>query len=179
MRKAVSALAVALILVSLAGLALMYLPQDTGSGRGHGAQNAQAAQSQNLAGMLLFAVPLVAALAVIAYGALFPQIKHEKPDSTQAPIAAAPTDKREALEAVLRVLNEDERKVVQALADWHEGFMLQKDIRWKTGLSRVKTHRVIARLSARGIVKAEKYYNTNKVSLADWIVKNEKQPTDS
>ena len=49
--------------------------------------------------------------------------------------------------------------------------MLQKDIRWKTGLSRVKTHRILHRLAKRGIVSAEKYYNTNKITLADWLTR--------
>jgi uncharacterized membrane protein len=49
--------------------------------------------------------------------------------------------------------------------------MLQKDIRWKTGLSRVKAHRILFRLAKRGIVSIEKYYNTNKIMLADWLTK--------
>jgi len=70
----------------------------------------------------------------------------------------------------LRVLNEDERKVIEALVA-EDGTMLQKDIRWKTGLSRVKTHRILFRLAKRGIVSAEKYYNTNRITLADWLTK--------
>jgi len=53
--------------------------------------------------------------------------------------------------------------------------MLQKDIRWKTGLSRVKTHRILFRLAKRGIVSAEKYYNTNKIVLASWLMKEKKE----
>ncbi|MFB0567787.1 MAG: helix-turn-helix transcriptional regulator, partial [Candidatus Bathyarchaeia archaeon] len=64
--------------------------------------------------------------------------------------------------------NDDERKIVETLVA-EGGTMLQKDIRWKTGLSRVKTHRVLFRLAKRGIVTVEKYYNTNKITLADWL----------
>ena len=78
-----------------------------------------------------------------------------------------------ALDAVLRVLNEDERKVIDTLVA-EGGTMLQKDIRWKTGLSRVKTHRILLRLAKRGIVSAEKYYNTNRITLADWLTKEKK-----
>jgi uncharacterized membrane protein len=67
-------------------------------------------------------------------------------------------------------LNEDERKVIETLVTGG-GTMLQKDIRWKTGLSRVKTHRILHRLAKRGIVSAEKYYNTNKITLADWLTR--------
>jgi len=76
---------------------------------------------------------------------------------------------------MLRVLNDDERKVIETLAA-EGGTMLQKDIRWKTGLSRVKTHRILFRLNKRGIVSAEKYYNTNKIKLADWLTKETKKP---
>jgi len=47
--------------------------------------------------------------------------------------------------------------------------MLQSDIARKTGFSRVKTHRILYRLSTRGIVTAKKYYNTYQISLAEWL----------
>lgn len=78
------------------------------------------------------------------------------------------------LDAVLRVLNEDEKKIIETLVA-EGGTMLQKDIRWKTGLSRVKTHRILFRLAGRGIVLAEKYYNTNKIVLASWLMKEKKE----
>ena len=62
----------------------------------------------------------------------------------------------------------DERKVVDALLK-SGGSMLQKDISWKTGFSRVKTHRVLARLIRRDVVASEKYYNTNRITLSNWI----------
>jgi len=46
---------------------------------------------------------------------------------------------------------------------------LQKYITKEAGLSRLKTHRVVAALSERGIVQVEKYGNTNQVSLAKWF----------
>jgi uncharacterized membrane protein len=46
---------------------------------------------------------------------------------------------------------------------------LQKYITKETGLSRLKTHRVVAALSERGIVIVEKYANTNQVSLVKWF----------
>jgi len=38
-------------------------------------------------------------------------------------------------------------------------------------LSRLQTHRVVARLAERGIVTLEKTGNTNQVLLADWLNK--------
>jgi len=52
-----------------------------------------------------------------------------------------------------------------------DGKYLQKYIRTETGLSRLKTHRVIARFAERGMVTLEKVGNTNEVRLVDWLKK--------
>ncbi len=70
------------------------------------------------------------------------------------------------IETALRFLDADERKVAELLLEAN-GTMLQKDISWKTGFSRVKTHRVLARLIRRGLVSAEKYYSTNRIFLSE------------
>ncbi len=117
--------------------------------------------------LILFVVPLVVVVAVLGYALVFPELSDEKPE--QKPSFVPTVQKGEsALGAVLRVLNDDERKVIETLVA-EGGTMLQKDIRWKTGLSRVKTHRILFRLAKRGIVSAEKYYNTNRITLADWL----------
>jgi hypothetical protein len=119
--------------------------------------------------LLLFVAPLVVFVGVLAYALAFPELGEGKPKIE--PSSAPMVKKGEsALDAVLRVLNEDERKVIEALVA-EDGTTLQKDIRWKTGLSRVKTHRILFRLAKRGIVSAEKYYNTNRITLADWLMK--------
>ena len=72
------------------------------------------------------------------------------------------------LESIIKTLSDDERKVIEVLAA-HEGKYLQKYIRNEVGLSRLQTHRVVARLAERGIVTLEKTGNTNNVLLADWL----------
>ena len=74
--------------------------------------------------------------------------------------------------SVLKTLKEDERKVVDVLIS-HDGKYLQKYVRKEAGLSRLKTHRVLARLAERGIVTLEKTGNTNEVRIADWLKKEE------
>src|SRR5437879_9407102 len=69
---------------------------------------------------------------------------------------------------VLKTLKPEERSIVHVL-DAHGGTYLQKYITKEAGLSRLKTHRVVAALSERGIVQVEKYGNTNQVSLAEWF----------
>jgi len=119
--------------------------------------------------LVLFVVPLVVLVGVLAYALVFPELSEEKPK--REPSLVPMVEKGESvLDAVLRVLSEDERKVIETLVE-ESGAMLQKDIRWKTGLSRVKTHRILFRLAKRGIVSSEKYYNTNRITLADWLQK--------
>ncbi len=134
-----------------------------------------------------FGVAFIIAVAVaivgiggIVYFALFPEIRinnslirQVQTTSTPATVAVqAPTKRPETTaspyESVLKTLTADERKVVQVLAS-HSGKYLQKYIRNEAGLSRLQTHRIVARLAERGIVSLEKTGNTNTVILANWL----------
>lgn len=181
MRKALLIPVIALILVSIAGLVMFsyeggFGGGSGGAGRGFGAQGAAGAQSSGLDSvwLVVFAVPLAVALVAVGYMAAFPEIKTVK--TKEVAEGAEEAKQSQTLEAILRVLNDDEKKVVQALAEAKEGAMLQKDIRWKTGMTRVKTHRVLARLATRDIIHAEKHYNTNKITLNNWITTNNNIP---
>ena len=77
-----------------------------------------------------------------------------------------------SIEIALRLLESDEKRVVKVLVE-AGGSMLQKEISWKTGFSRVKTHRILVRLLRRGVVTSEKYYNTNKITLSKWLLNQE------
>jgi len=156
------------VAVSSFGLIIFGFEESFG-GRGYG-MGAGVPQSFWL---ILFAVPLIVALTGLGYILVFPSLGDEKPKQKPSPVPTV--EKGETvLDAVLRVLNDEERKVIETLVA-EGGTMLQKDIRWKTGLSRVKTHRILFRLAKRGVVSAEKYYNTNKITLADWLTKEEKK----
>ncbi len=152
------------LLVSFLGLLVFGFEGGFG-GRGRG----MGAEVPRSFWLFLFVVPLVVVVAVLGYALVFPELSEKKPKEKPSSIPAVERGES-ALDAVLRVLNEDERKVIETLVA-EGGMMLQKDIRWKTGLSRVKTHRILFRLAKRGIVSAEKYYNTNKIVLADWLTK--------
>ncbi|MFB3888474.1 MAG: helix-turn-helix transcriptional regulator [Candidatus Bathyarchaeia archaeon] len=73
-------------------------------------------------------------------------------------------------DSVLKTLTADERRVVEVLGI-HGGKYLQKYIRKEVNLSRLQTHRIVARLADRGVVTVEKTGNTNTVLLADWLKK--------
>ena len=73
-----------------------------------------------------------------------------------------------SFDGIMRILREDERKVCLTILN-EGGVVLQKDIRWKTGFSKVKTHRVVERLAERGVVNIKKTEGRNTVSLAPWL----------
>lgn len=104
-----------------------------------------------------------ASIAVIAVGGyvLAPEIPYRK-GSPPVGIAFQPVG------TVMRVVKEDERKVLKALMD-AGGQCTQRDIAKQTQFTRLKTHRIIARLAERGIVLVEKYGNTNKITLPQWL----------
>jgi predicted transcriptional regulator len=122
---------------------------------------------------VIFAVLIgvtVIGIVGMAYYVVYPQIRMGTAQSAAAyqNIAQKTSSVSSPYESVSKTLTEEERKIIEVLND-HNGKYLQKYIRNDTGLSRLKTHRIIARLADRGIVTLEKTGNTNQVYLADWL----------
>jgi uncharacterized membrane protein len=107
---------------------------------------------------LLFLSTVLASMVGVIYFLVLPEMKNY----------ASGANGRENTSMVLRTLKPQERAVVNVLSV-HGGAYLQKHITKEAGLSRLKTHRVVAALSERGIVTVEKVGNTNQVSLAKWF----------
>jgi len=78
------------------------------------------------------------------------------------------SSKSSPYESVLKTLNDDEQKVLMVLKK-HNGKYLQKYIRNEAKISRLKTHRILARFAERGIVTLKKIGNTNEVTIAEWL----------
>ncbi len=122
---------------------------------------------------VLFAIMIgitVVGIVGIGYYLVYPQMKMGAVQ-IQAPIQSASTQTVNGVtpyESVSKTLTEEELKIINVL-NAHNGQYLQKYIRSETGLSRLKTHRIIARLADRGIVSLEKTGNTNQVFLANWL----------
>jgi predicted PurR-regulated permease PerM len=115
----------------------------------------------------LIAITIISVIG-IAYYLVYPQIRG---GMSQTPVTQGPLiNSTAAYESVAKTLTEDERKIIQVLQT-HNGKYLQKYIKAETGLSRLQTHRILARLSDRDIVRLEKTGNTNQVALADWLNK--------
>ncbi len=109
-----------------------------------------------LSSLLFLSIVLVSTVGVI-YFLVLPEMKNY-----------ASGNGKETISVVLRTLRPEEREVVKVLYA-HGGTYLQKFITKEAGLSRLKTHRVVAALSERGIVHVERRGNTNEVSLVKWF----------
>jgi len=116
---------------------------------------------------LLFLSTVVASVVGVIYFLVLPEMKTY--------YAPGNGNGRENTAVVLKTLKPEERSIVNVL-DVHGGTYLQKYITREAGLSRLKTHRVVAALSERGIVQVEKYGNTNQVKLAKWFHDGIHQP---
>lgn len=125
---------------------------------------------------ILFGILLILSIGLIIVGLggtvyfyLFPEISYSKVN-LQKPEIQVSKSSDSSFESVLKTMKDDERKVLEVLKN-HNGKYLQKYIRTEAGLSRLKTHRILARFADRGIVTLEKRGNTNEVKLKEWLKK--------
>jgi predicted transcriptional regulator len=122
---------------------------------------------------VIFAVLIgvtVIGIVGLGYYLLYPQMRISamQPAAASEKIAQKTSSSTLPYESVSKTLTEEERKIIEVLNN-HNGKYLQKYIRNETGLSRLQTHRIIARLADRGIVSLEKTGNTNQVIMASWL----------
>jgi len=118
---------------------------------------------------ILFAVVVgivLVSVAGLVYFVMLPEIKTTT--QTIQTQTLQTSSKASAFDSVLKTLNDDEKKVLMVLKK-HNGKYLQKYIRNETELSRLKTHRILARFAEREIVTLQKTGNTNEVLLAEWL----------
>ncbi len=141
--------------------------------------------------MVLF---IVAALSVVgvAYYLIFPEIRRSpaspvspssSPESRTSPVSNGETVSDNHLNAakheenatqtaswpvLIKTSKPEERKVLEILAA-HSGRYLQKLLVKESGLSKLKTHRIVSRFAERGIITVTKTGNTNEIVLADWL----------
>jgi len=121
-------------------------------------------------GVLFLVLVGVAIFAVggLVYFLAFPEIKTTENIAKASAKQLPPQNSTTPYASVVKTLTDEERKVIEVLKA-HDGKCLQKYIRKEAGLSRLKTHRIVARLAERGIVTLEKSGNTNEVLLANWL----------
>lgn len=136
------------------------------------------------------ALVAVAAFALIgvSFYLVFPEIRYNR--NAGIPLKTAPgmvdpakgivaaetslTVGSSACDVLLKTMTPEEQKVLNVLTA-HKGRYLQKYVAKEAGLSRLKTHRIIARFANRGIVTVKQFGNTNEVSLSDWVQNSKAQ----
>ena len=131
-------------------------------------------------------ITLITAVAIgtIGFGfyMVYPEIRNirstcEPPKSE--PVSAIPTKTSginvpisnatsNSCEVILKTMTPEEQKVLTVLIA-HQGKYLQKYVGKEAGLSRLKTHRIVARFAERGIVTVKPLGNTNEVTISDWV----------
>jgi uncharacterized membrane protein len=125
--------------------------------------------------LIIVATASIVIIAVSVILLLFPRLQGMASTESIRPVIEREDSEVEeedsgnkAVKVAMRLLEPDEKRVMEALVA-AGGTMLQKDLSHELGFSRVKTHRVLVRLIRRGVVTAEKYYNTNRIEVADWL----------
>ncbi len=130
------------------------------------------------------ALIVVVAVSVIgvAFYLAFPQLRYVKrtcelPNANSVLVESAKSDaglvvnspvEPNTCSLLLRTMTPEEQKVLNVLVT-HQGKYLQKYVVKEAGLSRLKTHRIIARFAQRGIVTVKEFGNTNEVLLSEWV----------
>jgi uncharacterized membrane protein len=84
------------------------------------------------------------------------------------PATPLPVSPQNNCEVLLKTMTPEEQKVMNVLVS-HQGKYLQKYVGKEAGLSRLKTHRIVARFAQRGIVTVKEFGNTNEIIISDWV----------
>ena len=90
------------------------------------------------------------------------------PEITKSHISP-PTPRSTPFEVLLYISTEEEAKVLQAIKDLAPR-AYKFEIARKTGLSRMKVHRIIQRFESRGIVQVTKIGRNSQVTLSSWLI---------
>jgi len=113
-------------------------------------------------------------ILVTGYLLAFPAIRYtpapreKKLSASQVMETPSSKPDPDALEVVMRVLKADEKAALEVLRS-AGGKCLQKDITYKTGLSKLRTHRVVARLAERGVIQVRRVGKTNEITVPAWL----------
>ncbi len=160
-------------------------------GNGNGSNGTSATSYLWIIPALLIAASAFAVIGVVFY-LVFPELRYIKSTGTCNPQMPAPASIQtkdnastanvspasiapdsvsavpNSCEVLLKTMTPEEQKVLNVLIS-HQGKYLQKYVVKEAGLSRLKTHRIVARFAQRGIVTLKEFGNTNEIILSDFI----------
>jgi len=109
---------------------------------------------------LIGAIPVIASIAIIV-GAGTYYLMAGRIESKEKSL-------KNTSEVLLRFLNPEEKKLVNALIE-NNGKVLQAEITRLPGMTKLKSHRVIQRLVDRGVIEKDKVGKTNIVRFTKEI----------
>ena len=95
-------------------------------------------------------------------------INQAKETNNNSTIASNVQNVSNNCDVLLKTMTQEEKKVLNVLVA-HQGKYLQKYVSKEAGLSRLKTHRIVARFAQRGIVTVKEFGNTNEIVVSDWV----------
>jgi uncharacterized membrane protein len=107
---------------------------------------------ESLLNQLIFAFPLAISIAIVV-GALTYYLMSGRVETKQKSLIRN-------TELLLRFLNQDEKKVVNALIE-SRGKVLQAEITRLPGMGKVRSHRVVRKLLDRGVIEKDTLGKTN------------------
>jgi hypothetical protein len=121
----------------------------------------------------LIAVVAISVIGVVFYLA-FPQLRYVKRTcelpsvNRDVGLVGSLAVESSTCGVLLKTMTPEEQRVLNVLVA-HQGKYLQKYVSKEAGLSRLKTHRIVARFAQRGIVTVKEFGNTNEVVVSDWV----------
>jgi hypothetical protein len=121
----------------------------------------------------LIAVVAISVIGVVFYLA-FPQLRYVKRTcelpsvNRDVGLVGSLAVESSTCGVLLKTMTPEEQKVLNVLVA-HQGKYLQKYVSKEAGLSRLKTHRIVARFAQRGIVNVKEFGNTNEIVVSDWV----------
>jgi len=146
----------ALILTGVALICIVYgLPLLINSAKPETCMINGSCQHEGFADQIAYVIPL-ALLFGIALGAAAHYLFSER--------ISVPKPQHDK-EAAYLLLDSDERKIVRKIGE-QNGRALQSEISRIEGIGKVKAHRLLLRMSKKGIVEVESFGKTNTVKLA-------------
>jgi len=123
----------------------------------------------------------IVAIVCVTFYLFFPELRYIKRSSCDPQKTEPVTSKNKKIafatdnspvsntcDILLNTMTPEEQKVLNVLVA-HQGKYLQKYVSKEAGLSRLKTHRIVARFAQRGIVTVKEFGNTNEIKVSDWI----------
>lgn len=152
---------------------IVFRPEPVTSGMMPGMMSSMMGESMSSTPLLWPTALTMSALAILVglvYLIAFPTIKLSESDAALSTNYVS-TGALDPLAVLIRVSKPEERAVLEVLRN-SGGVCHQKDIVFKTGLSKIKVHRIIARLAERGAIQVKRIGKTNEVTIPAWLIQN-------